>query len=166
MARHAKQVYGVEVVEPAVRDARANAARNHIENVTFEVGKAEDVIQTLEGRRTCPWMSSWSIRRAKDLDKTFHRRGRVYEAAKDRLRLLQPRDPGARLAAASRLWLHSQRKPSRWTCSRRRSILRVLRLWRWRSKTAQLSWRNSKRHRTSIDCCGCLFLTVAGMNIC
>ncbi|TOM85641.1 hypothetical protein CGH67_30385, partial [Vibrio parahaemolyticus] len=37
MARHAKHVYGVEVVEPAVRDARANAVRNHIDNVTFEV---------------------------------------------------------------------------------------------------------------------------------
>ncbi|WP_338405045.1 23S rRNA (uracil(1939)-C(5))-methyltransferase RlmD [Lacticaseibacillus rhamnosus] len=45
MARHAKQVYGVEVVESAVRDAEANAARNHIKNVTFEVGKAEDVMQ-------------------------------------------------------------------------------------------------------------------------
>ncbi|WNO50829.1 23S rRNA (uracil(1939)-C(5))-methyltransferase RlmD [Lacticaseibacillus paracasei] len=45
MARHAKHVYGVEVVEPAVRDARANAVRNHIDNVTFEVGKAEEVIQ-------------------------------------------------------------------------------------------------------------------------
>ncbi|RXT58167.1 23S rRNA (uracil(1939)-C(5))-methyltransferase RlmD [Lacticaseibacillus chiayiensis] len=45
MARHAKHVYGVEVVESAVRDAQANAARNHIKNVTFEVGKAEDVIQ-------------------------------------------------------------------------------------------------------------------------
>ena len=45
MARHAKQVYGVEVVESAVRDAKANAARNHIKNVTFEVGKAEDVMQ-------------------------------------------------------------------------------------------------------------------------
>lgn len=46
MARHAKHVYGVEVVPDAVADARVNAELNDIHNVTFEVGKAEDVMQT------------------------------------------------------------------------------------------------------------------------
>ncbi|WDF83461.1 23S rRNA (uracil(1939)-C(5))-methyltransferase RlmD [Lacticaseibacillus pabuli] len=46
MARHAKQVYGVEVVPEAVEDARVNAAANGIKNVTFKVGKAEDVMRT------------------------------------------------------------------------------------------------------------------------
>ncbi|WP_462399599.1 23S rRNA (uracil(1939)-C(5))-methyltransferase RlmD [Lacticaseibacillus pantheris] len=46
MARHAQHVYGVEVVPAAVADARVNAEINGIDNVTFELGKAEDVMQT------------------------------------------------------------------------------------------------------------------------
>nr|WP_249716482.1 23S rRNA (uracil(1939)-C(5))-methyltransferase RlmD [Paenibacillus sp. J31TS4] len=44
LARHAKQVYGVEIVEDAVADARRNAALNDLHNVTFAAGKAEEVI--------------------------------------------------------------------------------------------------------------------------
>ena len=44
LARKAKQVYGVEAVEPAIRDARNNARINGIENVEFFVGKAEEVL--------------------------------------------------------------------------------------------------------------------------
>ena len=44
LARKAKMVYGVEVVEQAVEDARENAKRNGIGNVKFYVGKAEDVL--------------------------------------------------------------------------------------------------------------------------
>ncbi|GIP33651.1 23S rRNA (uracil-C(5))-methyltransferase RlmCD [Paenibacillus sp. J2TS4] len=44
LARHAKQVYGVEIVEDAVADARRNAALNGLPNVTFAAGKAEEVI--------------------------------------------------------------------------------------------------------------------------
>ncbi|WP_155286484.1 23S rRNA (uracil(1939)-C(5))-methyltransferase RlmD [Lacticaseibacillus zhaodongensis] len=45
MAKHAKQVYGVEIVPEAVNDARINARINGITNVTFKTGKAEDVMQ-------------------------------------------------------------------------------------------------------------------------
>lgn len=44
LAQKAKQVYGVEAVEPAIRDARNNARINGIENVEFFVGKAEEVL--------------------------------------------------------------------------------------------------------------------------
>lgn len=44
LARHSKEVWGVEVVPEAVRDARRNAALNGIANARFEVGRAEDVL--------------------------------------------------------------------------------------------------------------------------
>lgn len=44
MARRAKQVYGVEVIDQAILDARENAKRNGIENAKFFVGKAEEVL--------------------------------------------------------------------------------------------------------------------------
>lgn len=44
MARKAKHVYGVEIVPEAIEDAKRNAKLNGIQNVTFEVGAAEDVI--------------------------------------------------------------------------------------------------------------------------
>ncbi len=44
LAGKAKQVYGVEIVEQAIRDARENAGRNGIDNVEFFVGKAEEVL--------------------------------------------------------------------------------------------------------------------------
>ncbi|GGF96468.1 23S rRNA (uracil-C(5))-methyltransferase RlmCD [Paenibacillus albidus] len=44
LAQHAKQVYGVEIVHEAIEDARANAALNGMDNVTFEVGASEDVM--------------------------------------------------------------------------------------------------------------------------
>lgn len=44
LAQQAKQVYGIEIVEPAIRDARENARINGIENATFFVGKAEEVL--------------------------------------------------------------------------------------------------------------------------
>ena len=44
LARDAKSVYGVEVIPDAIRDARENARRNGLTNVTFEVGKAEEVL--------------------------------------------------------------------------------------------------------------------------
>ena len=47
MAQCAKQVYGVEIVEQAILDARENAKRNHIENASFYVGKAEEVLPHL-----------------------------------------------------------------------------------------------------------------------
>lgn len=44
LAAAAKQVYGLEEVSQAIEDAKRNAERNHIENVEFFVGKAEDVL--------------------------------------------------------------------------------------------------------------------------
>ena len=44
MSGKAKQVYGVEIIPQAIEDARENAKRNNIENATFFVGKAEEVL--------------------------------------------------------------------------------------------------------------------------
>lgn len=47
MAKRAKRVYGVEMVEQAIADARENARRNGIGNASFYVGKAEEVLPRL-----------------------------------------------------------------------------------------------------------------------
>lgn len=44
LAPYAKQVYGVEVVPDAIDNARENAKLNHIDNVQFLTGKAEEVL--------------------------------------------------------------------------------------------------------------------------
>lgn len=44
LARKAKKVYGVEIVEEAIKDARKNAEINNLTNVEFYTGKAEEVI--------------------------------------------------------------------------------------------------------------------------
>ena len=44
LATRAKQVCGVEIIPQAIDDARDNAIRNGIENATFFVGKAEEVL--------------------------------------------------------------------------------------------------------------------------
>lgn len=44
LAKRAKEVYGVEIVEEAIADARRNAELNDIHNVTFQTGAAEEVI--------------------------------------------------------------------------------------------------------------------------
>lgn len=55
LARKARQVYGVEIVEQAILDARENAERNGIENAKFFVGKAEEVLPAYyEGRLEMP----------------------------------------------------------------------------------------------------------------
>ncbi|KAF5076615.1 23S rRNA (uracil-C(5))-methyltransferase RlmCD [anaerobic digester metagenome] len=46
-AKKAKKVFGVEIVPEAIVDARKNAERNGIQNVSFEVGAAEVVIPRL-----------------------------------------------------------------------------------------------------------------------
>lgn len=47
LAQGAAKVYGIEVVEAAVQDARANARINGIENAEFIVGLAEEVMPRL-----------------------------------------------------------------------------------------------------------------------
>ena len=44
LAGKAKQVYGVEVIPQAIRDARENAACNGITNAEFFVGRAEEIL--------------------------------------------------------------------------------------------------------------------------
>lgn len=47
LAQKARQVYGVEIVPPAIENARVNARMNGIDNVQFYVGKAEEVLPDL-----------------------------------------------------------------------------------------------------------------------
>ncbi len=44
LAKKAKQVYGVEIIPQAIDDARENARNNGIDNASFFVGKAEEVL--------------------------------------------------------------------------------------------------------------------------
>ena len=44
LAKLAKEVYGVEIIPEAIEDAKNNARINKIENATFFVGKAEEVL--------------------------------------------------------------------------------------------------------------------------
>lgn len=48
LASRAKHVYGVELVEDAVLNARKNAERNGIENVSFHCGETQKIFPTLE----------------------------------------------------------------------------------------------------------------------
>lgn len=47
LAQKAKKVIGVEIVEDAIKDAKANALRNGIDNTEFHIGSAEKVIPQL-----------------------------------------------------------------------------------------------------------------------
>ena len=47
LAQKAKKVIGIEIVEPAIENANANAARNGIKNAEFIVGATEDVLPRL-----------------------------------------------------------------------------------------------------------------------
>lgn len=47
LARHARQVVGIEIVPDAIRDAKANAKLNGIENAQFHCGAAEDILPAL-----------------------------------------------------------------------------------------------------------------------
>lgn len=44
LARHAAKVYGIEIVEPAILDARQNAITNNVTNAEFIVGDAVDIM--------------------------------------------------------------------------------------------------------------------------
>jgi 23S rRNA (uracil1939-C5)-methyltransferase len=47
LARQAAKVYGIEIVEPAIIDARQNAVNNKVDNVEFLVGDAVDIMPDL-----------------------------------------------------------------------------------------------------------------------
>ena len=53
LAQKAKKVYGIEIVEEAIKDAKKNAEINKLDNVEFYVGKAEDVVPNMykQGKR-------------------------------------------------------------------------------------------------------------------
>lgn len=44
LAQKATKVYGIEIVEDAIKDAKINAKINNLDNVEFYVGKAEEVV--------------------------------------------------------------------------------------------------------------------------
>ena len=54
LAQRAAKVYGIEMVEPAVLDARRNAADNGVDNVEFIVGDAVEVMPRLFERGIRP----------------------------------------------------------------------------------------------------------------
>jgi 23S rRNA (uracil1939-C5)-methyltransferase len=54
LARNAKKVYGIEVVQVAVENARKNMALNNIENTEFFAGKAEELIENLASEKERP----------------------------------------------------------------------------------------------------------------
>ena len=47
MAKYAKKVYGIEIVEEAVKMAKENAINNKVENIEFIAGDVEKVLQKL-----------------------------------------------------------------------------------------------------------------------
>ena len=47
MAKYAKKVYGIEIVEDAVKDAKENALNNGVDNVEFLAGDVEGVLDDL-----------------------------------------------------------------------------------------------------------------------
>ena len=53
LAQKAKKVYGIEIVEDAIKDAKRNAKINNMDNVELYVGKAEEVVPKMykEGKR-------------------------------------------------------------------------------------------------------------------
>ena len=47
LARHAREVIGIEIVKPAIQDAEKNARDNGVKNATFMVGDATEVMPRL-----------------------------------------------------------------------------------------------------------------------
>src|SRR3712207_4249575 len=47
LSKNAKKVYGVEIVEDAIKNAKINAKENNVDNAEFIVGKSEEVIPNL-----------------------------------------------------------------------------------------------------------------------
>jgi len=47
MAKNAKQVYGIEIVEDAIKDAKENCKINNITNAKYYAGDTEEVLADL-----------------------------------------------------------------------------------------------------------------------
>ncbi|SJZ33020.1 23S rRNA (uracil(1939)-C(5))-methyltransferase RlmD [Selenihalanaerobacter shriftii] len=54
LAQDAKEVYGIEVVSQAIKDAKENAKLNQIDNCNFEVGKVREVLPKLRAEGLAP----------------------------------------------------------------------------------------------------------------
>lgn len=54
LAEKAEKVYGIEIVEPAIKDAKVNAQMNQVTNVEFTVGDATDVMPRMFKQGLCP----------------------------------------------------------------------------------------------------------------
>ena len=54
LSRKAKKVYGIEIIEPAIINARENAKINNVTNTEFYVGKSEGVIPDLINKGVIP----------------------------------------------------------------------------------------------------------------
>lgn len=46
-AKYCKNVYGMEIIDEAIEDAKVNAKNNGIENATFKAGNADDLIHSM-----------------------------------------------------------------------------------------------------------------------
>ncbi|XP_076167441.1 tRNA (uracil-5-)-methyltransferase homolog A [Ptiloglossa arizonensis] len=53
-SKHCGEVFGLEVVEDAIKDARENVVANNVTNCEFFVGKAEDILSPVIQRTTKP----------------------------------------------------------------------------------------------------------------
>ena len=52
---YVKQVYGIEIVEQAIIDAKENAKQNNIKNIEFYCGDVEEILETvLEKKKVMP----------------------------------------------------------------------------------------------------------------
>ena len=53
-SKHCGEVFGLEMIEDAIKDARENVVANKVENCEFFVGKAEDILSPVIRRTTKP----------------------------------------------------------------------------------------------------------------
>ncbi len=104
VAKHAKHVYGVEIVPAAIADAKQNAANNGIENATFVVGKAEEQFAKWQAEGLKPDVVIVDPPR-KGLDAQLIEATGKMAPQKGDLRLLQPGDFGPRLTTLRRTGL-------------------------------------------------------------
>ena len=110
LAARAREVVGVEIVEPAVADAIDNARRNEITNASFFAGDIRLAMRDLVERAGRPDVVVIDPPRAGLSQKVVRR---IIEAASqaDRLRVLQPDDAGPERRAAHRGGLHARPRP-------------------------------------------------------
>ena len=110
MARDAGEVWGLEIVPEAIEDAERNAKRNGIENAKFVAANARTGVRPLVEKAGKPDVVVVDPPRAGLSQKIVRRADRV-RGEEDRLRLLQPDDPGAERQAARGSRLQAPPRP-------------------------------------------------------